>query len=301
MIGRQLKETLRLLVLHYPMVLKIALLGVVLLALYLALEGLWLYLVSQWGLPPGTAVAGAGYLIVGVLLLVAYRGLVRLTERRNAVELRFDATAFLAPGGAVLGAALFGVVQAVLWIAGFVTYAGHAGLDGLPIVMSFQVAAAISEELVYRGVLYRIIEDGLGTAPALIVSAAVFGTFHGANPGATLASSAAIALEAGVLLGLAYTVSRSLWFPIGIHLGWNFTEGGIFDFAISGTRFPGVFHFDVTGPAVWTGGAFGPEASVPAVVVCLIASSVLAMMAIRSGRWRPFALRYQRAVSAPPP
>src|SRR5205085_9197084 len=173
----------------------------------------------------------------------------------------------------------------------------------VPMIFSLLLAAAIGEELIYRGVLYRVLEEGLGTVPALVVSAGVFGFTHGANPGATLASSAAIALEAGLLLGLAYTVTRSLWFPIGIHFGWNFAQGGIFNAPISGTQFPGMLNFKIVGPEVWTGGAFGPEASLVSVLVWLPPAGLLGWRAIRSGRWRAVALRRlpQRAISAPAP
>jgi membrane protease YdiL (CAAX protease family) len=75
---------------------------------------------------------------------------------------------------------------------------------------------------------------GLAGAIALLVSAAVFGRVHAGNPGASWVSSLSIALESGVLLGLAYAATRSLWLPIGLHFGWNFTAGGIFGAAVSG-------------------------------------------------------------------
>ena len=89
------------------------------------------------------------------------------------------------------------------------------------------------------------------------------------------------------MLGLAYSLARNLWFPIGIHFAWNFTQGGIFGAPISGFRFKSIFEFQLSGPEILTGGAFGPEASLAALAVCLLAASLLAWATIRSGQWRP--------------
>src|SRR5581483_7760086 len=104
-------------------------------------------------------------------------------------------------------------------------------------------------------------------------------------------SSAAIALEAGILLAAAYLLTRSLWLPIGLHFGWNFTEGGIFGAAVSGNGAKGLINTSLSGPQLLSGGAFGPEASVAAVGVCLVAAVVMLVLAARRGEWRPLRLR----------
>ena len=75
--------------------------------------------------------------------------------------------------------------------------------------------------------------------------------------------------EAGLLLGSAYKWSGTLWLPIGIHWSWNFFQGPIFGFAVSGNETPSLVKSVIDGPAWLTGGAFGAEASVPAFVVGL--------------------------------
>ena len=89
------------------------------------------------------------------------------------------------------------------------------------------------------------------------------------------------AIEAGVLLGVAFKYSGSLWLPIGIHWAWNFTQGNVFGFSVSGSaKTASVFDPTVCGPELITGGAFGPEASVITVVLC----SLLALfMLVRLG------------------
>jgi hypothetical protein len=107
----------------------------------------------------------------------------------------------------------------------------------------------------------------------LASSAIVFGAMHAVVDHGSLASGIAVALEAGVLLSLAFWASRTLWLPIGLHFGWNVTLGGVFGGAVSGSSVPGVVVPEIVGPTWLTGGAFGLEASVPAVLVCLAASA----------------------------
>jgi uncharacterized protein len=178
--------------------------------------------------------------------------------------------------------------MAFLWAAGFARYDGaHASALALSSLGS-AAAAGVGEEIVFRGALFRILEERLGTLVALIISALLFGAIHGVNHGATLVSTTAIALEAGVMLALAYAAVRSLWFPIGLHLGWNFTEGGIFSAAVSGNHAHGLFSFPLSGPELITGGEFGPEASLVSVAICLCAAVALGVATVRTGRWRKF-------------
>jgi len=188
--------------------------------------------------------------------------------------------------GILGGATLFVLVYLLLWVAGAVSFDGFNGFGGLGHALAIAVASAVGEEIVFRGVLFRRFETALGTAIALIVSAALFALLHAGNPGASWISTLAIALEAGVLLGVAYAATRSLWLPIGVHFGWNFTEGGIFGAAVSGGQYQGLIAAPLWGPPWLTGGAFGPEASLPALTVALCASAALGGYVVRHRGWR---------------
>jgi uncharacterized protein len=234
------------------------------------------------------AVAVLAELTVCAVMVLVYRGEVRWLERRAAEELGGAGSARLVLYGAILGAALFAGVYAVLSSAGVVAYAGPGSAAGALTTAALSAAAAVGEEIVFRGGVFRILEERLGTTIALAASAALFGLLHLANAGATFYSAAAIALEAGVLLAVAYALTRRLWFPIGIHFGWNFTEGGIFGAVISGGRHSqGLMTFTLSGPPLLTGGQFGPEASVIALALCLAAAVVIGVLTVRRGRWRP--------------
>jgi CAAX protease family protein len=224
--------------------------------------------------------------VLGAALIGLYVLLVRLLERRRAAEVRPDAVA--AASGVVLGFGLFTSVFAVLWLIGIAGWQGLSAHFYLVSALEGSMLAAIGEELAFRGGAFRILEDTFGTTAALAGSATLFGLLHALNPGATVVSTAAIALEAGVLLAAAYALTRNLWLPIGIHFGWNFTEGGVFGAVVSGgAANKGVFTVTLAGPTLLSGGKFGPEASVVAVAVTLAAAIVLLVMTARRGLWIP--------------
>ena len=118
---------------------------------------------------------------------------------------------------------------------------GPGDLKGLvEALIASAVFPAVSEEMVFRGVLFRWLEEFGGSWVALLVTSALFGAAHLANPNASWVAAVGIALEAGVMLGAAYMLTRSLWLPMGLHAAWNFTQGEIFDIPVSGTKVDGV-------------------------------------------------------------
>lgn len=225
------------------------------------------------------------------LILSAYVLIVRGVERRWAAEATPDPGATLL--GIIVGFGLFCAVYLILAVVGVATWVGIGSAAALPAALLMALLAAVGEEIVFRGVLFRLLEDGLGTTAALILTAVMFGALHARNPGASYLSTLAVGLEAGVLLATAYAWNRSLWLVIGLHFAWNFTEGGIFGAAVSGTTMRGLLNVTLSkaAPDVLTGGAFGPEGSVVAVVVCLAAATAFATAASRVGRWYPWRFR----------
>ena len=226
------------------------------------------------------------------LLYVAY---VRAVEQRRVAELSLAGAGAELVRGFVVGVALFSVTMAILRLAGVATITRGDGWHALVVGLGAAVGAALIEETLIRAIFFRIVEESLGSVIALVASAALFGFMHAFNPGATLVSTVAIALEAGVILAAAYLYTRRLWMAIGLHAAWNFTEGGVFGASVSGGAAHGLFASHFHGATILTGGAFGPEASVVAVVVCLIAGVALLVRARRLGHFRrPFWIRSGR-------
>ena len=229
-----------------------------------------------------------GAVPLSLLMIGVYVLLVRWLERRKTPELSLRRGIPLLLAGLVLAFLMFAAVYAVLWLHGNASWLGFTGTGGVIVMTAMALMSGVGEELIFRGGVFRVLEDSLGTAFALILSGVLFGALHLVNPHATLFGGAAIALEAGVLLGAAYAATRNLWLPIGLHIGWNFTEGGVFGAAVSGGGAGhGIFNMPLTGPELLTGGAFGPEASVVALVVCTAVGLYFVLCTIRRGRWVP--------------
>ena len=233
--------------------------------------------------------------------LLAYLFLVRVVERRPVGELSVRRL----PRGLLLGIlgglALFSAVVGTLWLLGSYHVTGtNPDAHWLLALLSVGLGAGIGEEIITRGVLFRIVEEGLGTWWALAISALFFGLAHGHNPGATVWSSAAIAIEAGLLFALLYHLTRSLWPCIGLHAAWNFAQGTIYGIPVSGTHADGWLVSTRSGPDWLSGGAFGAEASVVALVLCTCVSAVLLAIALRRGSVVPPAWRRRAAVPDTP-
>ncbi len=125
------------------------------------------------------------------------------------------------------------------------------------------------EELWMRGYWLQNLADGINVPWAVFLSSAIFGLLHLGNPNATWVSALGI-LVAGVFLALPWVWTRRLWLSIGLHLGWNFSEGVVFGFPVSGIDTFRLITPSIRGPVLWTGGAFGPEAGLvllPAILL----------------------------------
>ena len=126
-----------------------------------------------------------------------------------------------------------------------------------------------NEELMSRGYHLQTIASGLNLFWGVVISSAVFGILHLGNPNATWVSAAGI-FFAGIYLAYGYIRTKQLWLPIGLHIGWNFFEGVVFGFPVSGLDIYALLRIKVSGPVLWTGGAFGPEAGLivlPSLIV----------------------------------
>jgi membrane protease YdiL (CAAX protease family) len=187
--------------------------------------------------------------------------------------------------GLLLGAILFSLVVGIAALADVYNIVGEGGTSELVrLAIGVAIVPGFMEELLFRGILFRWLEELGGSWTALFLTSALFGAGHIFNPGATVLSSFAIALEAGVLLGGAYMLTRNLWMTIGVHAAWNFTQGWIFDVPVSGMDQNGMVEARLSGPELLSGGAFGLEASVIAMVLATAAGVVLVAMAVKRGQ-----------------
>lgn len=186
--------------------------------------------------------------------------------------------------GLLVGVALMTASVAVAAIAHVYIFLGEGDASRLlHELVATSIMAAFMEEILFRGILFRWIEEFAGSWVALFLTSALFGLAHILNPGATWFSSFAIAMEAGLLLGGAYMLTRSLWLPIGLHAAWNFTQGEIFGVPVSGETVHGLLRSRMTGPAVLSGGGFGLEGSLIAIVIAAGTGIGFVWLAVRRG------------------
>lgn len=234
-------------------------------------------------LTPGWNATAHALVAVGFAFAIYKLAIVRLGERPRD-ELPAESALRDLGLGIAAGLALFSLVVGVAAVLGVYRITGPGDSSHLVLALvGTALLPGFMEELFFRGILFRWIEAFAGSWAALALTSALFGLAHIFNPNATWFSSLAIAIEAGVLLGGAYMLTRNLWMPMGLHASWNFTQGEIFDVPVSGIDQQGLLQAKLGGPALLSGGQFGLEASLIAVVIATGAGVWLVWLAVRKG------------------
>jgi hypothetical protein len=266
-------------IIDFPLV---ALLIALLLFIYATKAGLYLGKLVPPIRQPGTAAAHAAINIALVLAVYKF-AIARLGERPRDDLRGQDALRNLGLG-VLAGALLFSAVVGVAALLGVYRITGEG--DSSRFVLQLITAGLMPgfvEELAVRGIVFRWLEEFAGSWAALVITSALFGLMHISNPSATWFSSFAIAVEAGILLGGAYMLTRSLWLPMGLHAAWNVTQGAVFDIPVSGNPAYGLVEAKLSGPALLSGGGFGLEASVIALMMATAAGMWFVWLAAKRG------------------
>jgi membrane protease YdiL (CAAX protease family) len=238
-------------------------------------------------------------IIAAVILVVLYKLTIRHLGADKRDDLRLAGAGKLLTLGLLAGLVLFSLIVAAAAILGVYHVAGEGdSKELLAAVITSAIFPAISEELMFRGILFRWIEEFGGSWVALLLTSILFGAIHLKNPDSSVIAAVFIAFEAGIMLGAAYMLTRSLWLPMGIHAAWNFAQGEIYDIPVSGTPVHGLLDARLTGAPLLTGNGFGLEASLIAMVGATLFGFWLLWLAIRQGQLiAPWWVR-RRAASA---
>jgi len=279
-------------IVDFPLVTMLA--AVVLFVLANAAAILAIKLLPAMDQTAGTLVRSA--IAIGIVLLV-YKLAIRHLGEQPRDDLRLSDAPKGLGLGLLLGFLIFSLIVGVAAIADVYNIIGAGGTgELLRVLVTIAILPGFMEELLFRGILFRWLEEFAGSWFALAMTSALFGLAHMFNPNATALSSFAIALEAGVLLGGSYMLTRNLWMAIGLHAAWNFTQGWIFDVPVSGTDQNGLVEAQLSGPELLSGGAFGLEASLIAMVVATAAGVALVVLAVKQGELvRPWWVRRRPA------
>ena len=225
---------------------------------------------------------------MAALALAIYAGFGRFIERRPVSELSLPGMGREWGTGLLIGAGLYTLCVLILITLGIYRIEGLNPWTYVVPAVAMTLSSGIFEELLFRGVLFRSVEDMFGSWISLIISSAVFGLVHLLNPAGTIIGAIYISIEAGLLLAAAYMLTRRLWLSIGFHMAWNYTQSAIFSGIVSGgVSDPGLIRSNIKGPDVLTGGSFGLESSVIAFALCTATGIVLLIMAVRRGKIVP--------------
>lgn len=205
---------------------------------------------------------------IGTLLIVWI--FTKFIDRKKIVDLGFSIQnrAKDIIYGLLAGSLLIGIGFGVLWLNGNISITNiNFNLFNLFQSVLIYCLVSLNEEIIVRGYILPNFMDSMNRYLALILSSLIFTALHLLNPNVSFLGVTNIFL-AGILLGIGYIFTKNLWFPLALHFSWNFFQGPIFGFEVSGTKSDTLISQTITGNEILTGGNFGFEGSLLASILC---------------------------------
>jgi uncharacterized protein len=249
----------------------------------LLVTGAGYVLIKQLGITPDANSEGnilnfgIMYTVLGIFIFLFTFLMRRFVDRKSFKSLGFEWKNYKeeASIGFFSALGLLGIGSLILVALGYLTFISiNADANAVLIELVIMVVVAFVEELLFRGYILNNLMTSMNKWIALLISAVLFGLVHGTNPGVTVFAVANVFL-AGIFLGLNYIFTKNLWFGIFFHFAWNFLQGPILGYEVSGLKLQSMFQQSLTGPDLWTGGPFGFEGS--ALCPVLLTVSILSL------------------------
>lgn len=223
-------------------------------------------------------------LVAAIACALGYWAYVNRVERREVTELSGSGALAEWSRGAGLGVLLGLLTLAPLWALGVYRIEGFG--DGFQLINQApeMLLVSVFEELLIRGVIFRIAEQAWGSRRALVLSTGIFVAAH--LPGEISLLGVLVTAAASLAFTAAFQVRRRLWWPIGMHFAWNYLFSAVFSVPVSGHEAKGWLHGSLDGPEWLSGGAYGVEASAMALLVWAVAGALLLRQAHTRGRFK---------------
>lgn len=228
-------------------------------------------------------------LVAAMVCTLGYWAYANFVERRAVDELAFPGAMGEWGRGAALGVLLGMLTLAPLWGLGIYRLDGVG--DGFRLLKQIpeMLLVSVIEELLIRGVVFRIAEQAWGSRRALVLSTVLFVAAH--LPGDISLMGVLVTAAASLAFTAAYQLSQRLWLPMGMHFAWNYLFSAVFSVPVSGHEAKGWLHGSMSGPEWLSGGAYGVEASAMALLVWVVASALFLRLAHFRGKFKPRLLR----------
>ncbi len=222
-----------------------------------------------------------------VIILFLYSLYTKHIEKRKAHEISLKSGFQELSTGFLIAFCLIGFMVVLMAVLGFYRIEGTGSVKIIIDSIFLFGMGALIQELAFRLILFRLLDELLGSWITLVVVALIFGMAHLGNPNATALTTASIVLS-DVMLAAAFLYTRRLWLVWGIHFGWNFFQDGIFGMPNSGiTDFASWIQPEITGPVWLTGGSFGIEASYVALFLTVLVGVYILRLAIKDSQIAP--------------
>lgn len=226
---------------------------------------------------------GIMYSLMGLTIFIFTWVFRKFIDRKSFKSLGFNWKGYTNEAG--LGffsaLALLGVGSVILVVTGYLSFiSAHFDAGALLLEIIIMIVVAFVEELLFRGYLLNNLMQSINKWGALSITAALFSLFHGSNPDISLFAVINIFL-AGILLGLNYIFTKNLWFSILFHFAWNYFQGPILGYDVSGLKLTTLFQQSLSGSETWTGGPFGFESSMLCPLLFTIAILIFSYFFIK--------------------
>lgn len=230
---------------------------------------------------------GLLYGLMGACIFVLTLLMRRFIDRKSFSSLGFRWKGYSNEAGLgfFTALAMLGVGSLILVASGYISFISATfTINPLLIEIALMIVVAFVEELMFRGYLLNNLLQSMNKWVALVLSAVLFAVFHQANPDVNVFAIVNIVL-AGVLLGINYIFTKNLWFSICFHFAWNYFQGPVLGYDVSGLKVTSIVQQSVSGPQVWTGGPFGFEGSLLCPLLFVITISIFVY--VFSRRYEP--------------